>query len=142
MIGLPQSCHRNLQGVASALAIFALPLASFPALAGPQTPPASGFVLTAGTFAGRPMVVSSSKGDVLVRFAQGGAITGSTQGHDDTGKWWITGQKLCLQWQNWLDSKPHCFTVQPETGPVMRWRADGSGEEGIAYFTDTATAQR
>ena len=86
-------------------------------------------------------MVSSAKGDVLVRFGRDSTIKGSTQGHEDGGKWWIIQpQKLCLQWQNWLDAKPHCFTVQPETGPVLRWHAD-TGEEGIAYFTD-ATAVR
>jgi hypothetical protein len=130
----------NLLRAASAVMSIALVWPGSAAFADSQTH-SPAFVVAPATFAGKVLLVSSDKGDVPVRFSQKGTITGSTRGHDDAGKWWISQQKLCLQWQTWLDAKPHCISVEPVSGPVLRWHAD-TGEEGIAYFMDAVSASR
>ena len=139
-IVLQQYRYRNLRRAACAVMSIALVWPGSAAFADSQThsPP---FVVAPATFAGKTLLVSSQKGDVSVKFSQNDTIAGFASGHNDAGKWWISLQKLCLQWQNWLDAKAHCFSVEPVSGPVPRWRAD-TGEEGIAYFMDAKAASR
>ncbi len=139
-IVLQQCRYRNLLWAASAVMSIALVCSGSAAFADSQTH-SPAFVVAPATFAGKVLVVSSDKGDVSVKFSQNDTIAGFSSGHNDAGKWWISQQKLCLQWQSWLDAKPHCFLVEPVSGPVLRWRAD-TGEEGIAYFMDAKAASR
>jgi hypothetical protein len=59
------------------------------------------------------------------------AYTGSVH---DSGIWWIAANKLCQRWQNWLDGKSYCFTLQQQGRAVQWTRNDG--------LTGTATIRR
>lgn len=52
----------------------------------------------------------------------------------DTGRWWIAGDRLCQQWQEWYDGRQFCFTLSQESDSRLRWiRDDGlSGRARIA----------
>ena len=140
MIVLQLYHHQNLRRAAGSVMSLALVLSGSAVFADSQ-PRSPAFVVAPATFAGKVLLVSSDKGDVSVKFSQNDTIAGSARGQNDAGKWWISQQKLCLQWQTWLDAKPHCFSVEPVSGPVLRWHAD-TGEEGIAYFMDAKAASR
>jgi hypothetical protein len=49
----------------------------------------------------------------------------------DTGRWWIDGNRLCQQFQNWYNGAPMCFELT-RTGPnTLNWVRD-NGETGRA----------
>ncbi|MDB5643462.1 MAG: hypothetical protein JWN07_2779 [Hyphomicrobiales bacterium] len=50
---------------------------------------------------------------------------------NDSGKWWVSGQKLCQKWTNWYDGKVFCFTLQKVGEDKLAWRRD-DGLEGTA----------
>lgn len=52
----------------------------------------------------------------------------------DSGRWWIAGDRLCQQWQEWYDGRQFCFTLTQESETRLRWvRDDGlSGRARIA----------
>lgn len=49
----------------------------------------------------------------------------------DEGKWWIKSNRLCQQWQEWYDGKPHCFVLARLTETTLYWKRD-DGLEGEA----------
>ncbi|MDJ0948118.1 MAG: serine/threonine-protein kinase [Alphaproteobacteria bacterium] len=61
------------------------------------------------------------------RFASDGSVAGTyseaaeswvmpeTEG-TDRGRWWVEGERLCLQWSDWDDGQRHCYRVSG-TGP-------------------------
>ena len=110
-----------------------------PASAGPESrarPPA----VLASLFAGKTLVVSSRYGDIPMRFSQNGTVAGSAQAlgplaTDDQGRWWTSQQRICVQWQTWMNGQPHCFAIEMAGGSALRWRAD-TGEEGLARFEE------
>jgi hypothetical protein len=49
----------------------------------------------------------------------------------DRGRWWVAGNQLCQQWEQWYDGKRFCFTIE-RTGPTsIIWRRD-DGSSGRA----------
>ena len=52
----------------------------------------------------------------------------------DSGRWWVNGNRLCQQWQEWYDGRQFCFTLSRESETRLRWvRDDGlSGRARIA----------
>lgn len=49
----------------------------------------------------------------------------------DSGRWWVSGEKLCQQWTKWYDGKVFCFTLQKVSADRLAWRRD-DGLEGLA----------
>lgn len=49
----------------------------------------------------------------------------------DSGKWWIEGNRLCQQWQEWYDGKRQCFVLQRLSETTLYWKRD-DGLEGEA----------
>lgn len=49
----------------------------------------------------------------------------------DQGKWWIADNRLCQQWQEWYDGKPHCFVLSRASETSLYWTRD-DGLEGEA----------
>lgn len=49
----------------------------------------------------------------------------------DSGRWWVTGNKLCQKWQEWYDGKTFCFTVTKIKDSRIRWVRD-DGRSGVA----------
>lgn len=54
---------------------------------------------------------------------------------EDTGKWWIEGDKLCQKFSTWYKGAPMCFTLT-RTGPkTLKW-VRNNGEVGTARIGD------
>ena len=89
--------------------------------------------------AGRTVYINTPLGEVPIRYAKNGRISGSTElalldGESttaDNGRWWVSEKKLCLQWQNWMGGKTHCFTMQRLSPTVVHWRRE-DGKTGTA----------
>jgi hypothetical protein len=116
---------------------FVIPAA--PASAGAKSSGSQPAML-ASLFAGRTLVVSSRYGEIPMRFARNGTVAGSAQAlgplaADDRGRWWISQQRICVQWQTWMNGQPHCFAIEMAGGSTLRWHAD-TGEEGLARFEE------
>lgn len=52
----------------------------------------------------------------------------------DSGRWWITGDSLCQQWQTWYDGKRICFTIERVGPQSIIWRQD-NGDTGKARLS-------
>jgi hypothetical protein len=53
----------------------------------------------------------------------------------DGGRWWVSGNRLCQQWQTWYDGKRMCFQLIHLGGNRLRWNQD-NGETGLARIGD------
>lgn len=49
----------------------------------------------------------------------------------DSGRWWISGNRLCQQWQSWYDGKRMCFQLIDLGQNRLRWNQD-NGDTGVA----------
>jgi hypothetical protein len=49
----------------------------------------------------------------------------------DTGRWWISGDKLCQKFTTWYDGAPMCFDLTREDAAHVKWVRD-NGETGVA----------
>ncbi len=89
--------------------------------------------------AGKTVFIATPLGEVPIRYAKNGALSGRTElalfdGESttfDRGRWWISGSKLCLQWQNWMSGRAHCFTMHRVSPTKVYWRRD-DGKSGTA----------
>ena len=50
---------------------------------------------------------------------------------NDSGKWWIAGDKLCQQFTTWYNGARMCFDLKRVAAGKVFWRRD-NGETGIA----------
>jgi len=52
----------------------------------------------------------------------------------DKGRWWIAGNQLCQQWEQWYDGKRFCFTLEKAGPASVIWRRDDgySGKARLA----------
>jgi hypothetical protein len=88
--------------------------------------------------AGRTVYLASPLGEVQIRYAKNGTMHSSTQlalldgerTTTDRGRWWVTDNQLCLRWQNWMGSRPYCFTMY-KAGNRVHWRRN-DGKSGMA----------
>jgi hypothetical protein len=87
--------------------------------------------------AGKTVSISSPVGSIPVRYRMNGtmsasstalaAVTGSAR---DSGRWWVSGDKLCQRWSAWLEAKTHCVTLR-RSGATLHWAAS-DGRTGVA----------
>lgn len=49
----------------------------------------------------------------------------------DNGRWWISGNRLCQQWQVWYEGQQICFTLSRVNANTLRWQRD-NGDKGLA----------
>lgn len=49
----------------------------------------------------------------------------------DSGRWWVSGDRLCQKWQEWYDGRTFCFTVAKISDSRIRWVRD-DGKSGVA----------
>lgn len=92
------------------------------------------------TISGKTIQIATPIGRVPVSFRADGSMTGGSQGlasyamaTSDRGRWWVTGNKLCQQWQSWFDKATHCFELRRE-GRTLYW--SGSGRSGVATISN------
>lgn len=49
----------------------------------------------------------------------------------DSGRWWVSGSRLCQQWTSWYDGKTFCFTLRRTAPTALAWTRD-DGLSGTA----------
>ena len=49
----------------------------------------------------------------------------------DSGRWWVKGDQLCQQWQQWYDRKVICFLLSSAGTGRLKWVQD-NGDSGLA----------
>lgn len=54
---------------------------------------------------------------------------------NDTGKWWIEGDKLCQQFKTWYHGAKRCFALVRLNASSVKWIL-GNGDTGIARIGD------
>lgn len=89
--------------------------------------------------AGRTVYIDTPMGEVPIRYTKSGSVHGNTElalldGEStavDRGRWWVSDNKLCVRWQNWLNGATHCFTMHRVGTTHVRWRRE-DGKSGIA----------
>lgn len=78
-------------------------------------------------------------GEIPLNYRPGGRVDGSGEAvglgkymtPKDSGRWWVSGNKLCQKWQQWYDGRTFCFTVTKVSENRIRWARD-DGKSGIA----------
>ena len=65
--------------------------------------------------------------DVEIELKPSGTMEGQTaDGYSDSGKWWIKGDAICIQFVEWLDGDTKCLGVEREGDQIRLIEADGS----------------
>ena len=91
------------------------------------------------TVAGALLEVDTPLGTKLpVRYSPDGQMSGQASGtlsfflgaSSDTGRWWVSRDRLCHKWSRWFDRELQCLRLHQE-GSRIHWRRD-DGETGTA----------
>lgn len=90
---------------------------------------------------GSDFAIDAPLGSVIkVTFSPDGTLAGAAGGMgwalgaaNDTGRWWVSADKLCKRWSVWFDAKTRCVEIRTQ-GEKIFWR-DGEGREGTATRT-------
>ena len=88
---------------------------------------------------GKTVHLATPLGTLPIRFRMNGTMSGTagdlaayTGSAADSGRWWVSSEKLCQRWQTWLERKIYCFSLRQEGGIVHWVRNDGlSGKATI-----------
>ena len=77
---------------------------------------------------------------VPIRYSEDGRVTGEARGlayylgaETDTGKWWVSSDRLCHKWSKWFDGVLQCIRISRQ-GSRIFWRRD-DGETGTAVIS-------
>ena len=78
-------------------------------------------------------------GELPLHYSSTGTVDGSGEAvglgkwlkPNDSGRWWIAGDRLCQKFQTWYDGKPMCFELKRSGAGKVFWRRD-DGTTGIA----------
>ena len=78
-------------------------------------------------------------GEIPLNYRKNGRVDGTGEAAGlgkymtpkDSGRWWVSGNKLCQKWQEWDDGRTFCFTVTKMSDSRIRWVRD-DGKSGVA----------
>lgn len=78
-------------------------------------------------------------GEFPLNYRSGGRVDGDGEAlglgrwvqPNDEGRWWIDGNRLCQQFQNWYEGTPMCFQLTRTGENTLNWVRD-NGESGRA----------
>jgi hypothetical protein len=77
---------------------------------------------------------------VPIRYSEDGRVYGEARGlayylgaETDTGKWWVSSDRLCHKWSKWFDGVLQCIRISRQ-GSRIFWRRD-DGETGTAVIS-------
>lgn len=101
--------------------------------------------------AGKTVLLHTRVGNIPITYRANGTMIGRagdlaayTGQERDRGRWWVQDDKLCQQWETWLEGRTFCATIQQE-GATVHW-VRNDGERGKATIVQptlsTATAVR
>lgn len=84
---------------------------------------------------------------VPIRYFEDGRVAGEARGlayylgaETDTGKWWVSSDRLCHKWSKWFDGVLQCIRISRQ-GSRIFWRRD-DGETGTAVISTPPTPPR
>jgi hypothetical protein len=83
-------------------------------------------------------------GEFPLNYRKSGMVDGSGEAlglgrlvkPSDTGKWWISGNRLCQQFQTWYKGAPMCFELYKTGDDSLKWVRD-NGQTGTARIGET-----
>ncbi len=78
-------------------------------------------------------------GEIPLTYRRNGVVDGTGESAGlgkymtpkDSGRWWVSGSRVCQKWQEWYDGRTFCFTVTKLSGNRIRWVRD-DGKSGVA----------
>ncbi|MFD1745413.1 hypothetical protein ACFSE1_08080 [Rhizobium helianthi] len=78
-------------------------------------------------------------GEFPLNYRKSGVVDGSGEAiglgrfakPNDSGKWWINGDRLCQQFKTWYKGAPMCFELYKTGSNTLRWIRD-NGQKGTA----------
>jgi hypothetical protein len=78
-------------------------------------------------------------GEFPLFYQAGGRVDGSGEAvglgrwvrPTDSGRWWVSGDRLCQRWQTWYDGRTMCFKLTYIGENRLRWVQD-NGDSGLA----------
>lgn len=78
-------------------------------------------------------------GEFPLNYRRSGVVDGSGEAvglgrfaqPNDSGKWWIKGDRLCQQFKTWYKGAPMCFELYRTGETTLRWIRD-NGQKGTA----------
>jgi len=69
---------------------------------------------------GNPYTISYTPDGVI------SGVAGKAGEYRDNGKWWVTGDNFCRQYESWLDGKAACFKVSLEGDAISFFDTAGN----------------
>ena len=101
--------------------------------------------------AGKTVLLHTRVGNIPITYRANGTMIGRagelvayTGQERDRGRWWVQNDKLCQQWETWLEGRAYCATIQQD-GSTVHW-VRNDGERGKATIVQptisSATAVR
>jgi hypothetical protein len=86
------------------------------------------------TISGKRVMLQTRWGGFPLKYASSGRVTGDGSAlglarffaPKETGRWWVSGGKLCQQFPTWYDGRQFCFTLSRKNATTLNWvREDG-----------------
>jgi len=98
------------------------------------------------TVAGSVLHIDTPLGTKLpVRYSEDGKLAGRAGGmvanylgaRSDSGRWWVSKNRLCHKWKRWFEGKLQCLRLR-KAGRRVLWRRD-DGKTGTATIASRST---
>ncbi len=92
---------------------------------------------------GKKVHLATSYGiEFPLKYASNGRVTGNGEGTvlgqymapKETGKWWVSGNRMCQQFPTWYEGRPYCFKLRHVGGAKLEWVRD-DGYKGSARIS-------
>ena len=138
VVAITQAVRRRfvIVAVATLLAmVTGLPQAS----ASGKGEPLAGSALKSFISGKRIYLATPLGGEIPLNYRANGVVDGSGDAvglgrymtPKDSGRWWVSGNRLCQKWKEWYKGRTFCFTVDKLSDNKIRWVRD-DGKSGIA----------
>jgi hypothetical protein len=62
--------------------------------------------------------------------ARAGQLASYVGSANDSGSWWVSRNRVCHKWSQWLKGETHCVTLS-QSGGTIHWKSD-EGTTGTA----------
>ena len=78
-------------------------------------------------------------GEIPLNYRKNGRVDGTGEAAGlgrymtpkDSGRWWVSGNRVCQKWEEGYDGRTFCFTVTKLSENRIRWLRD-DGKSGVA----------